>query len=370
MKKILAIISLILVVILAAFGISKINDHNLTSHQTIKIGALLSLTGEASAWGENARKAIELATEQINDAGGINNQKVEIVYEDTSGDPKKAVSAFQSLMARNDIVAIIGPLNQTEVTAVIPLINQTNTPTLIPGYVPLQNRSNLSNPIIIWMDAEIEAGRLAQYIYNQGIRNVAVVGTLDSWESTVSKSFSQKFQEIGGKITDQEIVQPDSLDMKLPITKAVSSSPQAIFLGTYYQFFNSVKTLHDQKYIGNVYSIEVDDYLAGQTAGLSTRIRFIAPDFYSSNFINLFNDKYGMTPGLPSGQSYDTTNILFSFLKKSEDHDTILENMKNFTEYDGVSGKIKISKDGRTFLPTALFEIDSAGKIKKVSNLE
>lgn len=338
------------------------------SGETIKVAALLSLTGDAAAWGENAQKAIQLATEEANQKGGINGKQIEIIYEDTAGDAKRAVSAYQKVTSIDHVVAVLGPLNQTEDLAVMPLIIQTGTPTIIPGYVPLKNRTNLGNPLFVWMDAEVEAGRLAQYLFDQGIRTVAVIGTLDSWENTVSTSFAEKFKLLGGTVTEQEMVQPDTADMKLPVTKVLATKPQAIFLGTYYQFINSTKVLRDLGYTGKLYGIEVDDYLAKETAGWTSGLDFIAPDYYKDDFIKAFETKFGRAPGLPAGQSYDAANILFSFLKQSSDQKNMLEAMKNFTNYTGVSGELTIASDGRTYLPTALFELKN-GQITRLSSL-
>lgn len=358
----------IAVIVIIAFLVGWRLYQNSRQGNVIKIGALLSLSGDAAAWGENAQKAIKLAVDEINKKGGINGKLVDMIYEDTAGDPKQAVSAYQKVTTIDRVAAVIGPLNQTEDAAVVPLIDQTGVPTIVPGYLPLQNRKNLYNPLIIWMDAEIEAGRIAQYVYDQGIRNVGVAGTLDSWENTVSTAFAQKFQTLGGTVISQEIIQPDVADMRLPVTKIVATRPQAVFLGTYYQFVNSAKALHDLGYKGKLYGIEVDDYLAGQTSGWTNGLRFIAPDYYTSDFIKTFTDKYGVAPGLPAGQSYDAANILFSFLKKSQSQNDILDQMKSFKEYDGVSGKLQIGSDGRTFIPTALFELQD-GKVTRVSTL-
>lgn len=337
--------------------------------ENIKIAALLSMSGDASAWGENAQKAIELATEEFNQKGGVNGRKIEMIYEDTGGDPKRAVAAFQKVTTIDRVIAVLGPLNQTEDAAVVPLIDQDNIPMIIPGYLPPQNRKDLTNPLIVWMDAELEAGRLAEYVFNQGIHTVGIIGTLDAWESTVSNAFAERFKAVGGTITDTEIVQPDSSDMRLSATKVIASKPQAIFLGTYYQFVNSAKALSDQKYSGKLFGIEVDDYLAGETEKWSSGLIFIAPDYYTNDFTRAFTSKYGRAPGLPAGQSYDAANLLFSLLEKSIDRDDILKSMNEFSSYDGVSGQLMILSDGRPSLPTALFELKE-GKVVRIGELK
>lgn len=369
MKKTSWIILAVVIIILIISARSQNNGSQDASKGPIKIGALLSLTGGASAWGENAKKGIELATEELNAAGGINDRQVEMIYEDTASDPKQTVSVFQKSVNVDRVTAIIGPLNQTETASVISLIEQTKTPSVAPGFLPIQDRKDVSNPLLVWADAESEAARLADYVYGQGVRKIGIIGTVDAWEQTITKAFDARFKELGGTVTALEIVQPDVADMKLSVTKVLASKPDAIYLGTYYQFVNSTKEISNLGFKGKLFGIEVDDYLAGETAKWTSGLQFIAPDYYSADFIKEFTDKYGMTPGMPAGQSYDAANILFSILKENQSKEDILMAMKDFKQYEGASGKLMITPDGRTHLPVAIFQLDG-GKVSKVESLK
>ena len=50
--------------------------------ETIKIGAILPLTGELSEFGVDEQRGMAIVVEEINGAGGINGKKIEILYED------------------------------------------------------------------------------------------------------------------------------------------------------------------------------------------------------------------------------------------------------------------------------------------------
>jgi hypothetical protein len=73
-----------------------------------------------------------------------------------------------------------------------------------------------------------------------------------------------------------------------------------------------------------------------------------------------------MAPGIPVGQSYDAMKIL-SLLLKEKRNDTLIA-MKDFKKYNGVSGELTITEDGRTNLPTALFQVNN-GKISRIKEL-
>ena len=63
----------------------------------IKIGFLPALTGPSSSTGVGINRGTELAVAQINDAGGINGRKIELIVRDTQSDPTKAVNAVAEL---------------------------------------------------------------------------------------------------------------------------------------------------------------------------------------------------------------------------------------------------------------------------------
>ena len=58
----------------------------------IKIGAILPLTGSGASYGVWMKGGAEIATEEINAAGGIGGRKLEVIYEDHAADASKAVN--------------------------------------------------------------------------------------------------------------------------------------------------------------------------------------------------------------------------------------------------------------------------------------
>src|SRR5262245_32443506 len=58
----------------------------------VKIGVGAPLTGSAAAFGSQFKNGAEQAVADINAAGGINGQKIELYYGDDMADPKQGVS--------------------------------------------------------------------------------------------------------------------------------------------------------------------------------------------------------------------------------------------------------------------------------------
>ena len=177
----------------------------------------------------------------------------------------------------------------------------------------------------------------------------------------------KNFKELEGTIIYYELEELEEQNVKSSVTKIIASNPDAVFIGTNYQFINLVKELRQQGYEGNLYSIEVFEYLAETTKEYSTGLEFISSNSFKDEFNEEFRRTYGKEPNIPSGQSYDAAMIAINFLKQTTDKDEIIQLMKNFTHYEGVTGNITITDD-RTLMPMAIYRLDN-GKIIKIKDI-
>jgi len=88
------------------------------SGDTLKIGAVYPLTGDVAAIGQNIKRGIDFAVEEINAAGGVNGMQIEIVWGDTQGDPKVGMSVAEKLITSDDVTVLLG-CYQSAVTEVV-----------------------------------------------------------------------------------------------------------------------------------------------------------------------------------------------------------------------------------------------------------
>jgi branched-chain amino acid transport system substrate-binding protein len=75
--------------------------------QPVTIGLLSPLTGGAAGTGQAQQAGFELALQEINAAGGVLGEPLEIVLEDTQANGEVALAAFEKLMTE-DGVAFVG----------------------------------------------------------------------------------------------------------------------------------------------------------------------------------------------------------------------------------------------------------------------
>ena len=73
----------------------------------IKVGSAGPMTGQYAAFGEQLRRGATMAVEEINAAGGVNGQKLELVIGDDACDPKQA-TAVANKMVSDKVVFVAG----------------------------------------------------------------------------------------------------------------------------------------------------------------------------------------------------------------------------------------------------------------------
>jgi urea transport system substrate-binding protein len=74
---------------------------------TIKVGLIAPVTGVASPWFPPIKQANELAVAEINKAGGVNGQKVELVIADSKTEPATAATQARRLVSEGAKLIIV-----------------------------------------------------------------------------------------------------------------------------------------------------------------------------------------------------------------------------------------------------------------------
>jgi branched-chain amino acid transport system substrate-binding protein len=100
------------------------------AQEPIKIGVVQVLSGSMAKYGISAYQGIQLAADQINEAGGINGRPLKLFVEDSAGTKDMAVNAVRKLIGREKVDVILGPTSSTESLAATPIANQRKVPSL------------------------------------------------------------------------------------------------------------------------------------------------------------------------------------------------------------------------------------------------
>ncbi|EYR63293.1 ABC transporter substrate-binding protein [Actinotalea ferrariae CF5-4] len=199
------------------------------------IGSLLPQTGSLAFLGPPEIAGVDLAIEEINEAGGVLGQDVEIIHADSS-DADNAEVATQSvtdLLSQNAQVIIGAASSAVSLSVVdditganVVQISPANTSTALSGYSPFYFRTAPSDLI--------QGNALGNLVVNDGHANVAVLVFNDDYGITLRDVAKETIEAAGGTIVygnPGEEFDPASDDV-IPsvVTAALATNPDAIIV--------------------------------------------------------------------------------------------------------------------------------------------
>ncbi len=128
-KKLIGAIVVVLISVLAVLVVTRRES----SAESVRIGAILPLTGDAGSYGVGLERGMELALENVNEHGGINGRTLGVVVEDSQADPAKAVSAFNKLRTVDGVPMVIGDMFSAGTLAIAPIAERNKVVLLSPS---------------------------------------------------------------------------------------------------------------------------------------------------------------------------------------------------------------------------------------------
>ncbi len=165
----------------------------------IKIGALLSLTGDWSTLGLASQASLEIATDRINDQWEAEGSKmrVTLLVEDTQLNPDLAVTKFKALIQKG-VRVVIGPQSSAEIAAIKPLADANGILVISQG----STASSLAiegDAIFRLVPTDIHEGEaVAALMHSDGIEKVVPIWRNDAGNGGLKISTLAAFQTLGG----------------------------------------------------------------------------------------------------------------------------------------------------------------------------
>ena len=329
--------------------------------EPVRIGTISVLSGEGASWGINHQRASLLAAEDFNSQGGMGRPKIEILSEDSpNGIARNAVSAYFKLVHGNGIKFVLGPVMMDELLAVAPLAKRDGVflggATYMPG-AP-------ENFFTTWIDADVESDLTAEYVYRKHKR-AAVLASQQSWESQIAHRFKTAFERLGGAVVSFEEPSFEAAEVKTEVLRMKSRRPDAVFISSYLLLAKYAKEMRTIEVGLPLFGIELDQSVIDAAGGTVEGLVFIAPSAPSESFVKSFRKRWGDSPDIPAASAYDAARLLFAAIEKyGENVPGVISYFRDFTGYDGVSGRIS-RRGGKTLVSTSHYAVRD-GKIARL----
>lgn len=210
------------------------NKQQETSKESIKVGFIGPLTGDAAGIGQNAQAAVRIAVREINNSGGINGRPVEIIYEDGQCDGKTSVTAVNKLINSDKVVAVLGGACSSETTAIAGVTEPAKITTLsycssAPAITSAGDYIFRDSPSDLY-----QGSFAAEYAYNTlGAKKVAIMYSQSDYGKGIADVFVDTFEKLGGQVIAKEGFEDKVTDLRTPLTKVKAAQPDLIYYVSY-----------------------------------------------------------------------------------------------------------------------------------------
>lgn len=322
----------------------------------IKIGHYASMTGKEATFGQSTDNGIRLALKEINDAGGLNGRKIELLTYDDKGDSKEAGTAVTRLITSDRVVAVLGEVASSLSLAGGSVCEQYNVPMISPSSTnPSVTRGKKMVFRVCFIDP-FQASAIARFMTeNLKLKKAAVLfDQTQAYSKGLRDDFTKALGKMGGEIVSDQAYNGGDTDFSAQLAKIKDSGAEIIFIPGYYTEGGNI-AIQARRLGLNVPLIGGDGWDSSQLAAIGGKA--IEGCYYSNHsapdqpnmktFVEKYREAYKATPDALGGLGYDAMMVLFEAMKraKSLEGRDLARAIADTKDFRGVTGDITIDRD-------------------------
>ena len=344
--------------------------------ENIRIGVAAPYTGNLAAYGDNIKAGVNLKLKEINDAGGINGQKVELVWGDDLCQPKDAGTVGSKFAADKSIVAVIGHLCSSATLAAMPIYVRKGLPALS----PTSTNPTIGDVGMGWFfrncyTDDFQGKFLAVYLVANLLKmnKVAIFYENNDYAIGLKNSFVAGAKSATLTVTGTEAYMTGTTDFTPQLTKLLRDKPETIFLCGYHPegalIAGQGRKLGFNGPFFGADGIDNEDYIkiAGKAADNTyCTVPFLADSASPAGkkFAAEYKKAYGRDVDWISANAYDCLGILAQVIAKTgPDRKKIRDGLAAINSkangYKGVTGLTYFDKKGDCSKPAFVKKVEN-----------
>lgn len=350
-----------------------------TSSDTIEIGAIFPLTGDAAAYGIPGQQSIQLAVKEINENGGINGKQLKVIYEDGSCSAKGGASAANKLINVDGVKVILGGFCSGETLGAAPIAEVNHAILFSPGSGS-PDITNAGDYIFRNFPSDSSsASKVAKAAIDNGDKTMVIISEQTDYSQAITQVFRKTYTDLGGKILVDETFLTESNDFRTSLGKMKSANADGIYIASQspskYNLLLKQRLelgLNQQLYTNEFAS--ASDVLKDYSKEIEGAI-FAEPKFDENtkeartllkNLESEYGEVKGVLPPVYLATTYDAVYILKEAMEVcGEDSECIKDELYGVKNRIGAAGTLSIDENGDAEFEYVLKEIRNGEVIQK-----
>ncbi len=333
---------------------------------TFKIGGIGPITGGAAIYGNAVKNGIQVAVDEINEAGGINGYQIAYDFQDDEHDAEKSVNAYNTLKDWG-MQVLIGTTTSAPCIAVVEKTHADNMFQITPSGTAVEC-VQYDNAFRMCFSDPTQGTESAKYIGENGMaQKVAIIyDSSDVYSTGIYEAFAAEAANQPFEIVSVEAFTADAkTDFSVQVQKSKDAGADLLFMPFYYTEASLVLAeCSKQGYEPIFFGCDGMDGILGVEnfdTTLAEGLTFLAPfvakseDEQVQNFVAKYEEAYGETPNQFAADAYDCVYVVKAAIEaaggtpdmSASDLCDLMKDAMTTITYSGVTGKdITWSADG------------------------
>ncbi len=201
----------------------------------VKIAVAGPFTGQLASFGEQLKRGAEKAVEDINAKGGVNGEKIELVYGDDQCDPKQAVSVANNLVNQG-VTFVAGHFCSSSSIPASDVYNEEGIPMITPASTNPTLTEKGYEAVYRVCGRDDQQGSVAgKFVADKyGDANVAIIHDKTAYGKGLADEMKKALNAAGKKEAMYEPITAGEKDYSALISKLKSNKISVVYLGGYH----------------------------------------------------------------------------------------------------------------------------------------
>ena len=343
--------------------------------QDARFSIPLPLTGTNAKFGEIEKQAYEIATEEINAAGGIKGKKIVLEFEDSQGKPEVSRSIAEKIIDVKKQPVIFGEYSSSCSKAIAAVAEERKVPYLVvtgaTDDITQQNYKYVfrMNPT----NAYYAGGMLSFFHEVVKPTTIAVLYESSDFGTSGAEDMVKQSEKVGMKVLVKEKYEKGAIDFRPILSKVKAERPDVIYMVSYVMdaalLMKQIKELRiDAKlFAGGAAGFAIPEFIqsAKEAAEYAVTATLWSPQVAypgAKELAEKYKKRFGDYPSYHGAEAYSALYVIKDVLTRSKswNSDDIRDALKT-TNMMTAFGPIKFeNKEGYTnqnFMDTLVMQV-------------
>ena len=334
------------------------------------IGANLEMSGESAEWGEDSKRGIEMAFDEIN-AKPEQTIKMRAIYEDNKSEAGASKNAMKKLVTQDNVLAVIGAVGSNRTLAAADVAMEEKVPLMTHASTNVTITKKGEFISRICFEDNFQGAVMARFAHRSlNAQSVVIIAAKGNpYSEGLCESFRKVFTEEGGKVLEELAYQKGATDFKTLVTQIKQLNPAAIWVPGYH---NEVALLIKQAREGGLQAPFLgadgwDNPELFTLCGPSIKGNFLANHFDPGDpspkvqeFVKKFKERFKVAPTAMGALAYDAAYAMADSANRCKELTPIAmkDAINSIKNLPGVCGTITMSPDREVVKEAVVLETE------------